>query len=360
MLQGPIAALDAMRKRGLLPVCGRDIVPVFRKYLILDPTAARAVCQGFINDDQVFAVVTQFAFGDANCVTQENKTFLLDLGYGLLQQNYNVGGGRLFGLEPVENASLRIAANMALRKKILDGKRVGVYYNNRDADNDQMVKESLIAPLQAAGADPVVVTSNTDASVAAQADPNDAVAVQRFKVDGVNVIFLLNSPSNFTKQAKQQDLKATYIAYGPGATDVTAASNDPEAYDGAYGVTWEYLNLVNSGEAPPPTSIECIRHLTDAGHARPHPEWGEWNASNLSCDLAKVIVAALSAAGRNLTTESLVHGMETIRDLPTAFVTNQTFTPNKHWGVTRNRVFRFHGDCKCWKTAGFPWEELFL
>src|SRR5947207_13450937 len=77
-----------MRKAKLLPICGRDIAPVYRKFDVLDPSQSRAACVGFADEDKVFAVVTLFGFSGAECVTVEKKLFLLDAGNALTEPDY--------------------------------------------------------------------------------------------------------------------------------------------------------------------------------------------------------------------------------------------------------------------------------
>ncbi|MDQ1537279.1 MAG: branched-chain amino acid transport system substrate-binding protein, partial [Actinomycetota bacterium] len=114
--------------QGGLP-CGRRIVPVYQKYQVLTESQSRAVCQSFINDDKVFAVITTFSFRDPLCVTQENKTFLIDEGYQIYQTQVTQSGGRLFSLHPPVDLWYRIWTNWVIsRIKNQPGVKLGVYY----------------------------------------------------------------------------------------------------------------------------------------------------------------------------------------------------------------------------------------
>ena len=55
---------------------------------------------------------------------------------------------------------------------------------------------------------------------------------------------------------------------------------------------------------------------------------------------------------------TMVAGMETIKNLPMSYYSDQVFASGKHWGTTQNVVEQFHGDCSCWKVTG-PWQPLF-
>jgi hypothetical protein len=93
--------------------------------------------------------------------------------------------------------------------------------------------------------------------------------------------------------------------------------------------------------------------------AAPHPEWAEDDFTRLSCDLLDVFTGALRAAGRNLTTDRLALGVETLKNLDASLVGGLTYGPNKHWGISLNRTSRYFKECKCWKNIG-PWEPLYL
>lgn len=352
------AHLEALRKKGVLPICGRDIVPVFRRYSVLDPTQSRAVCQAFINDDKVFAVLTQFSFGDANCVTVENKTFLLDHGTALTQMNYDAAGGRLFGLHPPVDTALRILTKWAIRTH-LSGKKLGVYYHNANRDDEARVQRNVLSVLKEAGINPVIATTNTGTagSPAGAQDPNNAIAVQRFKTEGVQVV--INVGTGMQDDGKRQAFRPLYLRQGIGAKDSTSGSYDPEYMDGTVGVHWDQVNDFAAGAPVTPRAEECMKEVDAAGIKRPRREWAEWNGSNLGCDLLAVLVRGLQAAGRNLTQDRLVLGVRTIKNLDAALVAPLTYSAQKQWGINMSRDARYFKECKCWKNTG-PFEPLQL
>jgi ABC-type branched-subunit amino acid transport system substrate-binding protein len=348
--------LDALRKQGVLPICGRDIVPVFRTYSILDPSQSRSVCQAFINDDQVFAVLTQFAFGDPNCVTQENKTVLIDHGLNTTLDNFAASGGRLYGLHPPLEEAWRIWGTWAATE-VIQGRTVGVYYNNSQAGTDERVKTGLIDVLRAHGVDPVIATSdsNISATAALAADPNDLIAVQRFRAAGVQVVMRINTA--FAGEAQRQGYRPLYLQYGTGAKDATSGNYDPAYMDGTLGVQWDQAGEAAGGEPLSDRAESCMKDLDEAGMARPHREWAESDGSLLACDLPDVLTTAMKAAGTNLTSDRLALGIQQIKNMPTSLVAPLTFGPDKHWGINEDRNNQYFGDCKCWKNIG-PWRSL--
>jgi hypothetical protein len=316
------------------------------------------VCQAFINDDKVFAVFTTFFFTDPNCVTQENKTFLMDRGLAASDADLVSSGGRLFTLDPPLEESLHVWVGFAHKKGYLTGKKIGVYYNQADPAVGEAYGTHLVGLLKTLGYDPVVVTSNTQATVASQGDPNDPVAVQRFKTAGVQVAFLTTTGKPFYDEAKRQGWRPLFIRFGAGAKDITTASYD-RSYFQSVGVSWERANEVNSGLPPAPMAEDCMKRLAEAGVARPHREWAEWDASLIHCDYVKLMLIALKAAGRNVTTDRFVAGFNTIHDFDAALYPPLTYSARRHWGADRNRTVRYDGNCGCWKVTG-PFEPLYL
>src|SRR5439155_16699988 len=70
------AIFDDWHRRGVLPVNGRDITPIFHTHQVSatgDTTSQRSTCSAFVNDDKVFAVIgtSDYATG-ADCVAGES------------------------------------------------------------------------------------------------------------------------------------------------------------------------------------------------------------------------------------------------------------------------------------------------
>jgi ABC-type branched-subunit amino acid transport system substrate-binding protein len=355
------AHLDAMRKRGQLPVCGRDIEPVFRTYNILDPAQSRAVCQGFVNDDKVFAVLTQFAFRDANCVTQENKTVLIDDGVGSTLANFDAAGGRFFTVHspPIEVQYQAYATWVATT--LAATHKVGVYYSTSTPELEQQAKKYIVDVLKRHGVDPVIATtSNADPTVAVTggADPNDAVAVQRFRAEGVTLV-MRSMSTGFFEEARRQGYRPLFVMSGTEVNDATSGPYNPEYMDGSLGIYFDNVGKLGAGEPLDPRADECLRDLEAAGIKRPeNPEWAEATASMLGCDLLDSLVWGLRAAGRNLTSDRLALGIQTA-DLPASLVPALRFSPTKHFGTVQNRQGRYHKDCACWLQDG-SWRPLYV
>jgi ABC-type branched-subunit amino acid transport system substrate-binding protein len=343
------AHLAALRKKGLLPVCGRDIKAVYRKYNVLEPSLSRSVCQGFIDTDQVFSVITDFSFGDPNCITQENKTLLVDYGNLLVKANLDASGGRLFSLSPPLDQALRIWATYVAKKVAPTHKKVGLYYYD-PGDGDTTIQTSVIDVLKSNGYPPVIATTSN--SPTTPNDPNDSVAVQRFKAAGVDVV--LRIYTNFVDEAKRQGYRPQYVMYGSDVTKAKSGKYDPAYMDGSLGVHWFLENDIGNGKPPTPREQECIKDLTDAGIKKPGRDQLEWLSSNQYCDLLWITLQGIRAAGRNVTTNRVVLGIRTVKNYAAASMSPLSFSAEKQWGANLKRIARYDKDCPCWRNiTGF-------
>lgn len=359
------AILAGMRKAKLLPVCGRDIAPVYRKYDVLDPAQSRAACVGFADEDRVFGVVSLFGFSGAECVTVEKRLVLLDSGDALRESQYQASP-LLFSENPPIDPSMRAMAYWAIRSGVLNGKKIGVYYNTNGPGGTtppgDIVKRELIDVLTRAGYKPdVVVASDTSLSAAnvSQGDPNDSVAVQRFKAAGVQVVFPMNWVSNFFRQAELQGYKAQWIGYGVAmVSDATTNTFPPNTFDGAVGLAFAHTGEDSSNAPLTAEQKTCLGYWTAAGNRELRRDDTEAMTIREACDPIDLIVRALRVAGNEVTPARFVAAMETIRDVPMAYYADQTFGPGKHYGAGTNVPQRWSAACTCWRLAG-PWSPLY-
>jgi hypothetical protein len=78
----------------------------------------------------------------------------------------------------------------------------------------------------------------------------------------------------------------------------------------------------------------------------------EYIAGNQACDELRVVYAALQYAGRNLTPERFVAGLETVSNAQMGIHGNVTYDATKHDGVSTYRELLWQKSCKCWVAQG--------
>jgi len=358
------AALAGMRKVGRLPVCGRDIAPDFQTFNVLDPSQSRAACDNFAQNGD-FAVISLFAFSAASCVTQENHMFLLDQGTADTLADF-AATPLLFTTDPPIDSELRDAAYWAVKTGIVDGKTIGVYSNQNGPGGPDpasaLVQQNLVDVLAQLG-HPVkdVIVSNTSlsSSTPTAADPNDTTAVEKFKADNIQVVFPLEFSQNFMNQAEAQGYHPQWAVYSTGMASDATTSTYPSSLDGALGLLWEQVGEVASGIPPTPQAQACFGYYTAAGNgAPPGPDTAAGQTLREACDPVDLLVRALAAAGNDLTSSTLVAGMQTVQNVPESYYSPQTFLPAKHWGASQNVAVQWHASCSCWKMAG-PFVPLY-
>lgn len=357
------ALVDGWRRNGLLPVHGRDIELVFHEYSPLNDAEQRSACVALVQDAKVFAVVgiIRFQLG-SECVAREFRTPLLTSD-GPNEQVLQRSHPFLFSLGMSESKLVRNWMHWAHHNDHLLDKTIGLYYENEPTQT-HIAQQVLEPELQRLGYS-VAVEATTDS---ATGGPQDAVAVQRFRSEMVDLAVLLTSKQGFMQQAEAQRYEPTYIesAYVLGTSDTATANYPPEQFDGTFGMEERRAGEAAAGMSPPPRTQECIDNYERyTGEEVPVPgpddqDNAEYGFILLSCDLGEVLIDALHDAGRELTSRSFISGVESIRQQPLRRYGSVTFLPDRHHGSDRVRTVRWDAGCECWKAAsdfGSTWTE---
>ncbi|MBA2608427.1 MAG: hypothetical protein H0U92_05790 [Actinobacteria bacterium] len=355
------ALLDGYKRDKKVPAGGRNIEFVFRTYNVLDPGAQRSACLGFVQDDKVFAVVgvAYFQVG-SECVAREYRTPLLTTD-GPSDAVFARSAPNLFSLQVSTNRLVRNFVRWAKNRGTIAGKKVGVYYLN-DAPTTDIFK-TIKSELASVGVTDVV-EATTDQSLGG---PGDALAVQRFRTAQVDVVILLTSKGGFLQQAQGQGYKPTYIEsdYLFGTSDVSASTYDKNQWNDTLAMTTTHNGEAAAGEPATAESEKCIgnyERYSGKKVVRPGP-----NGSNgatfgyvrYSCDLGRVVLHSLNAAGRDLTQASFIAGLESFRDQPTLQFGAVSFGPGRHDGAQLQRTLKWSAACTCWRATG-AFAPLFL
>jgi ABC-type branched-subunit amino acid transport system substrate-binding protein len=343
------ALLERWKRERKSPVAGRNIEFVFRTYPVLDTASQRAACAGLIQDDKVFAVVgvAYFQVG-TECVVREFNTPLIGSD-GATEAVFARSNGNLISLYLSQDAIIRNWAKFAADQGFVRGKNVGIYHLTTGIDPE--MAKLFKSELEKNGAAKVVIAT-TDQSLGG---PNDALAAQKFRAEGVKTAFVLTSKSGFMQQAQAQGYKPQYVEsdYLFGSADSTQSTDPPEQADGMIGITVTHNGEAKAGIKPPAGEQACIDNYKQVTGEQPNPPGSaEYNYIKLSCDLGTVLLHGLNAAARYLTPQTLIAGVESLRTTETLQIGGLAYSKNRHWGADRARTIQWHGDCKCWKATG--------
>lgn len=354
--------LAAYRSQGKLPVCGRDIEPVFRTYDVLNPATSRAACVRLADEDRVFAVMSLFAFSAADCVTREKGLLLYDAGQSLTEPAY-AASPLLFAAQPPIERQLRAYAAWVVRSGQIAGKKTGLYYVRNGpggtAPPGRAVERALIAELKALGHPIAEVVATDGCGTFGCVDPNDDLAIQRFRSAGVEVVLLMNYKASIIQRSDQQGFRPGWALLGTAMASDATTGEVPASFDGARGLLFEHVGEQAAGIGPSAEEQRCHADLRAGGGATDgNRDSAAGQALRQVCDQIELLVRALTATGGNLDHQTLARGMETIRDLPMAYQADLTFRPDKHYGASTNLDVRWNKDCTCWRATG-PFSPLF-
>jgi ABC-type branched-subunit amino acid transport system substrate-binding protein len=334
-----VAAIKAgLKKRGEIPVHGRDVELKLVPYNVLNAEDQRAACQRLVKDEKVFAVVGHTVFeAGAECVAKDEKTPIV-MPDPVPNAAIQAGAPFYFSLSMSTETMARNLVHYAKSKNLLAGKKLGIYFGDDNGPTTVLAREtkaelgklgfsvaaeqSTPMPSRAVGANP-------------QPGPDDHLAVQRFQQAGVQVAFLFGTHGRFSQAAQQQGYKPQYLNndMNVGASDTTASAYQPDQYDGAFAITGTRRNEAKLGRLSPKAQ-QCVDDYAAGSGDRIDviKRESEWGALAILCDVVYTAVEGLKQAGGNLTHATYVQGLERIRGLQLAMQGITTFAPGRHAG----------------------------
>ena len=341
-----LAVVDQWVREGLLPK-GIGVELVFGKYNIISDSAKLGVCTAFAQDSDVFAAVSSVSFTvGAECLATRFQIPVIDAD-GAPPSLYQRGAPWFFTLRADHAKHLRSYAQWAIDNGLFN-KRVGMYYETRLDEGVEAMRE-LVA---AAGLE---ITSETATSGEGVGSPEDPIAVQRFIVDGVEVVLPLVGGSSLAGVlgfSESQGYRPVYLStdYGEQTADVQAKTLPAEQYDGAMAVTMKRAGEIAAGmvNAEAEACLSNYERYSGTDIERRAPETGEFASILRTCDLLSLVLAGLHGAAADLTRENFVAALETSGDFTPAGVGPGSFGPGDHSLVDHYRAIRWDAGCPCW------------
>jgi len=334
-----VASIAAgLKKRGEVPIHGRNVDLKLVPYNVLNAEDQRAACQRLVKDEKVFAVVGHTVFeAGAECVAKDEKTPIV-MPDPVPNASIQAGAPNYFSLSMSTETMARNLVHYAKSKNLLAGKKLGIYYGDDNGPTTVLAQEtkreltklgfsiaaeqSTPMPSRAVGANP-------------QPGPDDHLAVQRFQQAGVQTAFLFGTHGRFSQAAQQQRYKPQYLNndMNVGASDTTASAYQPDQYDGAFALTGTRRNEAKLGRLSPKAQ-QCLDDYaaTTGDKIDPIKRESEWGSLAILCDVVYAAVEGLKLAGPTLTQASIVQGLERIRGLQLAMQGVTSFGPGRHAG----------------------------
>lgn len=353
------SVVDGWRRDGLVPVHGREVELVVRRFSLLSVEQQRSTCVAFAQDDGVFMVMAPLVFIEgAECLAREFQIPVI------------ASAGVVPGEEWFERthpwafytnmSDTRVGVNWmhwAHDNGLLQGKKIGLNYND-DAATADRVENAIKDTLTSLGYDITLDFPTPDGST--------ALAVQRFRTAGVDLAIVMGGSAaaprltEFTRAAQTQGYKPDYTAAEFLDTSVLAPGFadqfDPDQFDGTLAMT--YYRRAEDGKfgnpGIPQPGIECENQYErySGRQIDRFENSNEWDALQHACDQGRAVIASLQHAGRALAPTTFVEAMETmVKDQKSGELADLSFSPTKHDGANKVKAMRWSRDCTCWLHA---------
>jgi ABC-type branched-subunit amino acid transport system substrate-binding protein len=345
------AFIDDLNARG--GVQGRRVDAVYRNYDALDKEAMNAACRAMTKDEQVFLVLNSAGFYGTPvlCVTEENQTLYL-AGDGSGEEWYARSGGRHFSIGQAKGRSLRNKAARLDALGWLDGKKLGVLYD-QEPENEAAVENDLIPTLAALGHDDVNLQKlSADVGTAQSQIP---VAVQQMCLDGVQEVLLpvgFPQATQFVTQAERQGCAFHYLLsdFALGATDFYTQLM-PASFDGAIAITNTRVGEEKVGRPESAVDAGCretyARMTEDPAFTRENPEYG---AIMAPCAMVQLFEGAANAAGPNLTEAAYTGAVKSFTSFAIPFLGGGGFGADRPDAAQFVQTVQWELEpCRCWK-----------
>lgn len=355
-------AIDALvehaNERG--GVFGRRIEPVKVQPSILSEDEQRQKCLELTETEKVFAVIDSFAFWletATACITEEHRTLLINSAPGSAE-NVRLGFPYGVSLYKDDNRKMKDLVAAAHASGFFDPdrgfKKLGIYADCSPAMLDAP-NEGLHAHLEAVG-----VTEWSEFRVACDRQSGGSQqAVLQFRQDGVTHVLLISRPppvKEFVQVAARSQFFPTYFVgdYLNVILGTLVEDFEPDAFDGALGVTQTHAGEGAIGKPLSPLAKQCSDILVEHGVAPISSEPPEDIGDDIEilelCENFFLFLQVATEAGPELTRPSWIDALPRIGEFHGASTHLSRFDrPGKTTGGETMKLVQWHRDCTCWK-----------
>jgi hypothetical protein len=346
------AVVEQWQTEGLLPQ-GVEIKLVQRAFDSLDHDKQLATCTQFAEEDKVdVLLVGRIGEVVANCAADQYQIPTIQTDPSSTSQYATTPA--LFTLRADESRVARSFIAWADEQGLLEGKTIGVFYDNVDKESYNALKQEI----ETRGYSVASEVSSEGAGIGSE---QDQLAVQRFQTDGVDLAITMvgsSSAGNFQNFAQEQGATWDYIdwEYASHMSDTATLALNAEQYDGTRAVTSSNLGELSSGLNPDAQACaDNWEAFSGKKYPKKPPETGESSNVLMTCDLMTVLLDGINnaaAAGGEINADSLIAGIEGIKDLHLAYWDTVSYGPDDHAGAETQREVDFNSKCQCFEIAG--------
>lgn len=343
------AALEAINDRG--GILGRRLELTTERYLPIGGTEADAICARLTGDLEVFIVVGAIRLDQVLCYTELNDTAVISIN----QQNqeridrstapYVTVRGR--------NDTRTVAwVEAMVDAGVLEGETVGVL---GAVDADEELYEETVAALRAAGIDPV---EGLAASNSGDINANEAaiqIILEKFRAEGVTVTVHASPVATGLGTAAEIGYETTWLQNPAiGAGTLTTEGVDLSYVDGMLSLMPTPVGTVDQPTmADDPAVGECVASIEAHGEETVDfalgADAGNLNHAINACGIATILELAFTAAGAELTYDSLATALAGLGEFSMAGFPSASLGPDDQAAAEAGQLARFSATDEAWE-----------
>jgi ABC-type branched-subunit amino acid transport system substrate-binding protein len=343
------AALEAINDRG--GIHGRQLEITTETYLPIGNTEADEACVRLTEDIEVFIVVGLIRLDQVLCYTEANNTAAITISQQNQQRIDRSTAPYVSVRGRTDTRSVEWVDAMAAAG-VFDGETVGVLGLT---DADEELFNETVAALRAAGIDPVegLVGPNGGDVVANQA--NVEVVLEKFRSEGVTVTVHASPTSGGLEAAARASYETTWLANPAiGANTLTAGGVDHSYVDGMLSLLPAAVGTVDQpAMADDPAVAECVAMIEERTDELVDfaldAEIGNVGLAINACGAATIFELALTAAGPNLTNDTLTAALAGLGEFDIAGFPSASLGPDDYAATGAGELARFSAADAAWE-----------
>jgi hypothetical protein len=317
---------------------GRKVVLKKRLFMPIGTEDSEKSCRELTEDDKVFAVMGAYLGDNALCVTETHAIpYFSAWGLNPERQQRSKAPYLTTGNGDANNAS--VAMKKLIDNGTLEHKKVAVFW---DSDTpDSVINTNLLPTLEGGGVKVVSKAKLPQTTDAVQAGSDFDRIMQRFQADGADTVVFWSGMGVVVPGLQRLTSYHPKIIFTNGqAIGADALTNfgltKASSLDGA-------ILVVSSGDSATlerdPGYLVCIKAINDNSNLNVKPSDTESKKENPSskgygqlsnvCQIWQLTVKVLTAAGPNLSSQSIVDGLAKLKSFSVTAIPHASLSPTK-------------------------------
>ena len=333
---------------------GRSIELVERLVLPVGNESSDQACRELVEDEEVFAVVGTFLGDTALCVTETYETPYFG-GFGLTPERQERSAAPFITTAANEADSISESMELLLAEGVLEGAKVAVY-SETGGYTPEFMDENVFSILEEGDVDVVsrAELSDTAGDLVASGNELDRI-LQRFEADGADTLLAVSGLPVLVPALERTDYAPQLIVANGQIIGREAPASfgltNPAELAGALGVTPGVLPEEMEDD---PAFLDCIAGInehtdlditpSDIFPVAVRPESRDFRNVPILCDVFTLLEAVLTAAGENLSSETMLEGLDELDSFPLIGNPDASLSSDR-WGAgTAARLWEFDED----------------